>query len=82
MSRTAHCTAQTTLANSAMTASPQVLTTRPSWALDQRRHGGPPPPRRQRAGFIRSHEAGISRSIRAKERRQPGWLSGTARKEH
>src|SRR5882757_2018294 len=28
---TAHCTASTTLANSAMTASPQVLTIRPSW---------------------------------------------------
>jgi hypothetical protein len=28
---TAHCTASTTLANSAITASPQVFTIRPSW---------------------------------------------------
>jgi hypothetical protein len=44
----------------------------PLVALDQRRHGGAPPAqRRQRACFIRPHEAGVSRSIRAKKRRQP-----------
>jgi hypothetical protein len=41
-------------------------------ALDQRRHGGAAPAqRRQRPLFVRPHETGISRSIRAKERRQP-----------